>query len=266
MYFCPNSILSLNFQKTEQLPIFEEDKKAIFDILCESVMGERFIIEMQKFPISYFMERSAYYVTFPIQTQAVKGKWDFNFSRVYLIGILNYDYDQDISYWKKRQLVRSCSLRDDNGILMTDKLHFKFIQLSFFNKKPRQLRTHFDRWCYLLKNMETMKSLPTFLNEPVFQKALDVAKVSNLDANDYILYQISKSKKYDMELVEEHAVKRGEEIGKEIGIELGEEKKEESVVLTAYSKGLEPLQISDFTGISPERVKTIIENHVKKAV
>ena len=55
-------------------------------------------------------------------------------------------------------------------------------------------------------------------------KAFDVAKVSKMDPDDYILYQISKSKKYDMELLEEEAERRGMERGFAKGIEKGMEK------------------------------------------
>ena len=156
-----HQIASLTFQKTEQLPNHEEERKAIFDILCQSATGERFIIEMQKAPIGHFMDRSLYYSTFPIQTQAVKGKWDFALSQVYLIGILDFDYDKNTSYWKKRQVLRSFNIMDNKGVLMTDKLQFKFLQLPFFNKKPHQLINHFDKWCYFLKNLQNFDTMPS---------------------------------------------------------------------------------------------------------
>ena len=214
-----HQIASLNFQKTEQLPNHEEERKAIFDS------------------------------TFPIQSQAVKGKWDFALSQVYLIGILDFDYDKNESYWKKRQVLRSFNIKDDKGVLMTDKLHFKFLQLPFFKKKPHQLTTHFDKWCYFLKNLENFNSIPNILNEPIFMKAFDVAKVSNLDPNDYILYQISKSKKYDMELVEEAAEKRGIEIGKT------------EVILTLFSKGYTVTQLSNMLNMPLQKVEEIIKNN-----
>lgn len=96
-------------------------------------------------------------------------------------------------------------------------------------------------------------TIPNILNEPIFMKAFDVAKVSNLDPNDYILYQISKSKKYDMELVEESAEKRGVEKGKiEDRIE---------VVLTLYSKGYTASQISDMLNMVVQEVEKIIKKN-----
>ena len=256
-----HQIASLTFQKTEQLPNHKEERKAIFDILCQSASGERFIIEMQKAPIGYFMDRSLYYSTFPIQTQAVKGKWDFALSQVYLIGILDFDYDKNKEYWKKRQVLRSFNIKDEKGVLMTDKLHFKFLQLPFFKKKPHQLTTHFDKWCYFLKNLENFNTIPNILNEPIFMKAFDVAKVSNLDPNDYILYQISKSKKYDIELVEEAAEKRGIEIGEEKGFKKGKAEERIEVVLILHEKGYTATQLSDMLNMPLQKVEEIIKNN-----
>ena len=249
-----NQIVSLIFQKTEQIPELEDERKAIFDILCQAQSGEKFIIEMQKSRITHFMDRTLFYVTFPIQTQAKKGKWDFELRKVYFVGILDFDYDKNLDHWKRRQLLRSFSLRDDRGVLMTDKLHFKLLQLPFFKKKPHQCKTHFDKWCYFLKNLEDMKVIPKILNEPIFMKALDVAKVSKLSPNEHILYQISKTKKYDLELVAEEAARRAK-------IE-GIEETVISFVLTFYKKGFIPLEISEMTDLPLERVEEILKQYL----
>ena len=70
-----------------------------------------------------------------------------------------------------------------------------------------------------------------------------------MDDADYILHQISKSKKYDMELLEDEAEQRGME------------KMNKQVVLTAYGKGVSALQINDYFGIPLEKVLEIIEKH-----
>ncbi|MDZ7880898.1 MAG: Rpn family recombination-promoting nuclease/putative transposase [Saprospiraceae bacterium] len=90
-----HQITSLTFQKTEQLPDHQDDRKTIYDILCQDKNGEKFIVEMQKAQMTYFTDRSIYYSTFPIQSQAVKGKWNFKLSRVYFIAILDFEYDKN---------------------------------------------------------------------------------------------------------------------------------------------------------------------------
>ena len=89
-----HQIRTLTFQKTEQLPEHEEERKSVFDILCKDIHGETFIVEMQRANMAHFIDRTIYYGTFPIQSQAKKGRWDFNLARVYLIAVLDFEYDK----------------------------------------------------------------------------------------------------------------------------------------------------------------------------
>ena len=49
-----HQIKDLTFKNVENTPDLPEERKAIFDIHCESITGERFIVEMQKAKIKYF--------------------------------------------------------------------------------------------------------------------------------------------------------------------------------------------------------------------
>ena len=244
-----HQITSLSFQKTEQLPDHEDGRKTIYDLLCTDKNGETFIVEMQKSPMTYLMDRVTYYSTFPIQLQAPKGKWNFKLKPVYAIGILDFEYDTNLTHWKKRQLLRSFSLRDDQGVQMTDNLHFVFLQLPFFTKEVHQLETQFDKWCYFLKNLETMDSIPTILKEPIFEKAFDIASMSNMEKNDYILYQISKNKKYEIEIVTDEA--RAE----------GKAEERAKSILNIHSNGFTPSQISGLLKIPILEVVEVLKNH-----
>jgi predicted transposase/invertase (TIGR01784 family) len=203
------------------------------------------------------MDRATYYTTFPIQLQAPRGKWNFKLKPVYMIGILDFEYDKDLTYWKERQLLRSFSLRDNKGVQMTDNLHFIFLQLPFFTKEVHQLETQFDKWCYFLKNLETMDSIPTILKEPIFEKAFDVASLSNMEKNDYILYQISKNKKYEMEIVTDEA----REFGRELGRAEGKAEGKAEAILSIHSSGYTPSQISNLLKIPIENVIEVLQNH-----
>ena len=119
-----HQIASFIFLKPEQLPDHQEDRKAIFDILCESETGEQFIIEMQKAFMTNMTDRALYYASFKIEKQGVKGPWDFKLSPIYFIGILDFSYDNNEKRWGKRKLLRSFALRDDDGILMR-RLHLR---------------------------------------------------------------------------------------------------------------------------------------------
>lgn len=54
------NIKTLTYLKNEHLPYFGE-RRAVFDIHCESEIGEKFIVEMQKVKQNFFKDRTVYY-------------------------------------------------------------------------------------------------------------------------------------------------------------------------------------------------------------
>jgi len=143
-----HQIANLNFRNVENLADLSAERKAIFDIHCKAVSGERFIVEMQKAKVKYFKDRSLFYVTFPIREQAQTGEWNFRLEPIYFVAILDFEYDEAE---ERRKFRRDVALKDQDGDVFFDKLHFKFLQMPLFNKKENELETKFDKWCYFLK-------------------------------------------------------------------------------------------------------------------
>ena len=84
-----------------------------------------------------------------------------------------------------------------------------------------------------------------------------------MSKGDYILYQISKSKKYDMELVEEEAKRRGMEEGKIEGKIEGKVEALIELVLSLNKRNYKPQEISDLVQMPLEHVMDIIKNSVE---
>ena len=192
-----HQIKDLIFKNVEQTADLQNERKAIFDIHCKAMNGEYFIVEMQKAKINYFKDRALFYVTFPIRDQAKRGDWDFKLAPIYMIAILDFEYDERE---ERKKFFRDVQLKDQDCEVFYDKLSFKFLQMPLFNKKPEELETRFDKWIYFLKGLETFDDIPTILNEPIFQKAFHTAEVANMTASQRDEYE--KSKLSYMEVVE----------------------------------------------------------------
>ena len=177
-----HQIATLSFKNPENCSNTLEERKAIFDIYCESASGERFIVEMQKAKMHFFKDRSLFYSTFPIREQSQKGLWDFRLLPVYFIAILDFIYDEQED---ERKFRRDVCLKDQDGDVFYDKLHFKFLQMPLFKKTEHELESHFDKWVYFLKHLEDMDHIPAILNEPIFQKGFEIAEVSHLSTEQY---------------------------------------------------------------------------------
>jgi len=198
-----HQIKELNFKNPENLPELIDERKAFFDIHCESITGEKFIVEMQKAEMKYFKDRSLFYITFPIKEQAPKGKWNFRLTPIYFVAILDFEYDE--SEERLRKFRRDVTLKDQDGDVFYDKLHFKFLQMPLFNKKEDELENRFDKWCYFLKNLESLEHIPAILNEEVFKKAFETANFMNLSPAEKERYERSKLKQMEIETIVDEA-------------------------------------------------------------
>ncbi len=204
-----HQIAKLTFRNNENLSEFAFERSAIFDIHCEAQNEERFIVEMQKAKINraafrFFKDRSLFYTTFPIREQAKRGdQWDFRLTPIYMIAILDFLYDEEA---EKQKFLRSVALKDQDGDLFYDKLHFKFIQMPLFNKTENELVTHFDKWIYFLKNLQTSNSIPDILREPIFEKAFHEAEIAAMTSDEYDNYQKSLMKHIEIREVVNTAV------------------------------------------------------------
>jgi predicted transposase/invertase (TIGR01784 family) len=208
-----HQIADLTFRNTEQLGSTSIDRKAIFDIYCEAVSGERFIVEIQKAKQNFFKDRSVYYATFPIQEQALKGDWDFQLSAVYTVGVLDFVFDD---HRHDQTILHVIQLKDQDCQVFYDKLKFIYIELPKFTKTLDQLTSHFDKWLYLLKHLAELSDRPETLQEGVFNDLFEAAEIANFSPAEQNTYQNSLKYYRDMNNVVSTA--RGE--GLKAGIEL----------------------------------------------
>jgi len=183
-------IQELTYLNTENLGNTEIDRKAIFDLYCENDKGEKFIIELQNVKQQYFKDRSIFYSTFPIQSQAPKGReWDYSLKAVYTIGILNFSFpDQS----EKERFIREVQLIDKETFeVFYNKLTFIYLEMPKFKKEEDELNSQFDKWMYVLKNLHRLQDRPIRLQEKVFEKLFSEAEIAKLKPEDMKAYEES---------------------------------------------------------------------------
>ncbi len=243
-----HQIADLNFRNVENLADSSAERKAIFDIHCKALSGERFIVEMQKAKVKYFKDRSLFYVTFPIRDQAQQGDWNFRLEPIYFVAILDFEYDEAE---ERRKFRRDVALKDQDGDVFFDKLHFKFLQMPLFRLQEHELKTKFDKWCYFLKNLESFDHIPSILNEPIFQKAFGTAELAGLTAQQRDNYEHSLIQYRDLKSVIETAV------------EEAVEEREFEIAKNLISLGSENDFIVKATGLTIEQIAQL-RNETKK--
>ncbi|MDR3262377.1 MAG: Rpn family recombination-promoting nuclease/putative transposase [Tannerella sp.] len=192
-------IVSLRYMNPEQLGRSQGDRKAVYDLYCETDRGEKFIVEMQRAYQEFFKDRSVYYSTFPIQEQAKKGvEWDFELNAVYTVGILNFEFRDGDTAVKQYPYLHHVQLSDtETGKVFYDKLTYVYLELPKFTKKEDELETLMDKWMFVLKNLAVLDDRPKALQEQVFKRLFRIAEIEQLSEAERFAYRESQKIYWD---------------------------------------------------------------------
>ena len=183
-------ITDLTYLKSENLGDTDLDRKAIFDIYCENERGEKFIVELQKAKQNYFKDRTVFYSTFPIREQAKRAEWNFELKAVYTIAILDFVFEEDKS--EKQKFRYDVKLTDiETKKVFYDKLTFIYLEMPKFNKTIDELETGFDKWLYVLKNLNRLDQVPDKLHEKIFEKLFETAEIAKFTPEQVQSYEDS---------------------------------------------------------------------------
>ena len=181
-------VKDVTFLNSEHVGDVHTDRKAIFDVYCDNEKGEKFIVEMQNAYQTYFKDRSLYYATFPIREQAQKGEgWNYKLKHVYVVALLNYDMSDPA--------FSDDTINHDIGLLdkqthrvFNDKLTFKYVEISKFNKRIEELKTNYDKWLFVLQNLSRLDRQPEYLQTAVFNRLFaeaEIAKFTRAELREY---------------------------------------------------------------------------------
>lgn len=181
-------VKDLTYLNTEHLGTSEADRKAVFDVYCENKKGEKILVEMQRGEQRYFKDRSIYYATFPIRAQGQKGEWEYQLKAVYIIGVLNFTFDDkdDNYYHHEVQLIDNQTKE-----VFYDKLTFIYLEMPKFNKTENELNSMFEKWLFVLRNLSRLFERPKALQERIFTKLFEAAEIAKFTKKEYDAYEDS---------------------------------------------------------------------------
>ena len=251
-------ITDLTFMNTEQIPARQKERKAIYDIHCETVTGERIIVEMQNREQPYFRDRGLYYLSRAVVRQAPQGTWNYQLNAVYGVFFVNFLLSEE----EKESFRTDVVLADrDTGKVFNPKFRQIYLELPRFCKDESECETDFERWIYVLKNMETLDRMPFKARKAVFDRLEQIASVGNLTAEQRDRYE-EEWKMYNdyyntLDFAEQKGMQKGIEKGRKEGIEEG---RKESLYQAAFSmkkEGIPMAIIIKCTGLSQEEIEAL---------
>ena len=153
----------------------------------------------------------------------------------------------------------------DTHEVFSDKLRFIFIELPSFNKEEEECETDFERWIYILKNMETLNRLPFKARKAVFEKLEKIVDIASLSKEERMKYDESIKVYRDNLATISFAKNQGKEEGLKEGIEKGlkegrKEGRKEGILSVARnlrSGGMSVEAIAAVTGLSIEEIEQL---------
>ena len=244
-------IKDLKYNNSEHVGDIYTERKAIFDVYCESLEGEKFTVEMQNASQKYLKDRTIYYSTFPIREQAPKGEWDFKLNPVYTVALVNYDMKEKA--FDQQEISHQVQLCDTaTKQVFYDKLEFIYVEVTKFNKTEDELVTLYDKWIYALKNLAKLTDRPAALRDKIFDRLFQVAEIAKFTPTELREYEDSLKAYRDLK----NSLDTAEE--------KGEAKEKKSTIKRLLASGISVDIIAIATGLTHDEVKVLIDDISKE--
>ena len=259
-------IESIEFLDKEKHGLEINEKSVTFDLLCkDKKTGESFLVELQNAKETSFLDRTLSYSTYPIREQMEeraaeiaegkrKNRMDYTLTPVYVLSLLNFsighDNDQALD---EDGLISRYSLRNDrNGELMTNALHFVYVEMGRLPYGPDEdgkCKTLLEMFVFSVKYMHILKKRPAgFVGEfwDLLFEACTKAKMSLVELQNY-----DKAMYTELDRIAQidYARNEGREEGEKKGREEGASKTAREIALRMQQMGLSPEQIKEATGV-----------------
>lgn len=172
-------ITGVELYKDSQMPFSKEYRKSIFDVSCKTSTGAMIDVEVQLSKQDWFADRCLYYSTFNIQKQVNEGCKEYLIKPVYVVSIDSFTRSHSKG-WDGR-IRSSYSLREDEcHELMTDNLHFIFIELDRFNKKWEEIDTEIEKIYFCIKHLHEYETLPEKLATGLTARLAEQSKICEM--------------------------------------------------------------------------------------
>ena len=133
--------------------------------------------------------------------------------------------------------------------IFCDKLRQIYIELPYFIKKEDECETDFERWIYILKNMEILERLPFKSRKAVFERLEQLASKANMTMEERQQYEEEWKMYNDYYNTLDYAKKEGRAEGLSEGIL--------SVAQNLKKMGMSIEQIQQATGLTAEETEKI---------
>lgn len=126
-----------------------------------------------------------------------ESEWIDQFKHVYVVAFLNYDMKEPS--------------------FANNKLTFKYVEITKFNKSLEELETNFDKWLYVLQNLPRLDCQPKCLQTEIFNRLFSEAEIDRFTKSEIRAYECSLSAYRDLKNSIDSAIEKGRKEGRAKG-------------------------------------------------
>ena len=230
------SITYVSEESTNQNP---GNKGVRVDVECTDENGKRFLVEVQRAEQADFYDRAVFDSTFAIQRQLKEGAsktGKYGFAPVFFIGIMRFSLHQE----SNRFLYKYALKEDQSGELMTDDLHYLFLEVT--KCRPNPNASLIERVGYALNHMAEFKERPEGFEGEFFDLLFNSADLHTFAPEEMIKYHNDMTTERDIRNQIEFAHNQGKE------------DERQRIAKAMLADGLDPKQISKYSGLTPEQL------------
>ena len=138
-------------------------------------------------------------------------------------------------------------------------MRYIFLELPSFKKEESECETDFERWIYVLKNMETLQRLPFKARNAVFKKLEEIVDIASMSKEERMKYDESIKVYRDQLAVMEFERNKGLVEGRAEGLAEGRaeglSEGKESVARNLKRMGMDVETIVKATGLDPDVIE-----------
>ena len=244
-------ITDVQFLDKEQLPSRDNERGLIYDVYCETDTGERIIIEMQNKWQSHFKERALLYLSKAITAQSERGEKGKRYAISAVYGVFFMNFSEPVFCHKFRTDISLMDMESKENF--SDKLRMVFLQLPEFTKEAEECENYFERWIYVLKNMDIFDRMPWAAQYAAFKRLSEICETAALTPQERDRYEESIKVYSDNFAIAER--ERAEGLAE--GRAEGELFKAREIALKMKSLGLDLQIIMQATGLSEAEIEAL---------
>ena len=220
-------IKDVRFYKQRQMPFSKELKKSVFDVSCRTDDGSYIDVEVQVRKQDRFADRCLYYSTFNIQGQIRESAEEYGLKPVYVVSIDGFTRNHGDG-WDGRVLSHYVIEEREVHEMMTDSLHFIYVELPAFNRSWEEIDNDKDRFLYCIKHLHEMDELPEGFTDGIWQRFTRQCELAEMPAEVKEEYISTMTTEIDRRAQEKYAQKEARKLREEIRKEREEMLKEKS--------------------------------------